>query len=132
MKKWPLRESRSFVGRWKQKFACALRGLAVGVRGQSSFYAHFSAAMAVVAMATWLQVSQAEWLTLILCITMVFSAEFFNSAIEHLARAITREENPEIRDALDIASGAVSVVAFGAAIVGLLVFGSRAVEMLVS
>ncbi len=77
--------------------------------------------LAVVTLATWLQVSQAEWLSLILCITIVFSAELFNSAIEHLARAITREENPEIRDALDIASGAVSVTALGAAVVGFVV-----------
>jgi len=130
MKEWQPRESSSLIGRWWQKFTCALRGLAVGVRGQTSFYAHFPIAIAVVAMAIWLRVSQAEWLALILCITIVFSAELFNSAIERLARAITREENPEIRDALDIASGAVLVAAFGAGVVGLQVLGVRAVKML--
>jgi len=109
MKEGLPRRPRSFVDRWKQKFGCALRGLTVGTCGQSSFYFHFSVAIAVLAMATWLQVSQAEWLALILCITIVFSSELFNTAIENLARAITREENPEIRDALDIASGAVLV-----------------------
>ncbi len=117
------RASRSLVGRWKKKFACALSGIAVGVRDQNSFYVHFPATLAVVAMASWLQVSQGEWLALIVCITIVFSAELFNSAIEHLARAITREENPEIRDALDVASGAVLVAAIGAAVVGLMVLG---------
>jgi len=130
MKEWQPRESSSLIGRWRQKFACALRGLAVGVRGQPSFCVHFPIAIGVVALATWLQVSQAEWLALILCITIVFSAELFNSAIEHLARAITRKENPEIRDALDIASGAVLVVALGAGVVGLQVLGVRAVKML--
>jgi len=102
----------------RNKFACALRGLLVGVRGQSSFFIHFLVAIAVVAMATWLQVSRGEWLALIVCITIVLAAELFNSAIEHLARAITREEHPEIRDALDVASGAVLVTAIGAAVVG--------------
>jgi len=110
------------MNRMRNKFACALRGLVVGVLGQSSFYMHVPTAIAVVAMAAWLRVSSAEWLVLILCITIVFSAELFNSAIEHLARAITREENPEIRDALDIASGAVLVAAIGAAMVGIMVF----------
>ncbi len=109
------------MGKWKQKFACALRGLAVGIRGQNSFAIHFLATLAVVAMATWLQVSRGDWLVLVVCITIVLAAELFNSAIEHLARAITREENPEIRDALDIASGAVLVAATGAAVVGLVV-----------
>ncbi len=93
------------------------------MRGQNSFYVHFPVTLAVVAMATWLQVSQAEWLALIVCITIVFSAELFNSSIEHLARAITREQHPEIRDALDVASGAVLVAALGAAVVGLAVLG---------
>ncbi len=106
------------MGKWKQKFACALRGLAVGVHGQNSFAIHALATLGVVALAAWLQVSQTDWLALTLCITIVLSAELFNSAIEHLARAITREENPEIRDALDIASGAVLMTAIGAAVVG--------------
>jgi len=121
MKEWTPRESNSFGGRWKQKFTCALRGIAIGIHDQDSFYVHFPAALGVFAIATWLQVSQAVWLTLIVCITIVLAAELLNSAIEHLARAITREENPEIRDALDVASGAVLVTAIGAAIVGLAV-----------
>ncbi len=121
-------EPRSFFLRWQQKFSHALRGIRVGIHNQNSFYVHFPAALAVIAMAAWLQVSKAEWLTLVLCITIVLSAEFFNSAIEHLARAITREENPEIRDALDVASGAVLVAAIGAAVVGLLVLVSPLLE----
>jgi len=108
---------------WRQKFANAFRGIAVGTRNQSSFYVHISVALVVVALSAWLRVSCSQWLTLIVCITMVFSAELFNSAIEHLARAISREENPEIRDALDIASGAVLVAAIGAAVVGVVVLG---------
>ncbi len=109
------------ITRWIQKFANAWRGIVIGVRGQSSFAIHLLAAVAVVALASWLRVSRIEWLILILCIASVFAAELFNTAIEHLARAITREENPEIRDALDIASGAVLATSLGAAIVGVLV-----------
>ncbi len=123
MKEWIPRESSSLLGRWRFKFAYALRGIAVGIRDQNSFHVHFPATLVVFALAKWLQVSRAEWLALVVCITIVFSAELFNSAIEHLARAITREENPEIRDALDVASGAVLVASIGAAVVGLIVLG---------
>lgn len=114
-------DSQSTAARWKHKFACALRGVAVGIRGQNSFLVHFPAAAIVMAVGWWLQVSHAQWLVLVLCVTMVIAAELFNSAIEHLARAITRDEHPEIRDALDIASGAVLVAAIGASVAGLLV-----------
>ena len=113
--------ANSQLTRRTHKFACAARGIAVGIRGQSSFYVHLPAALIVVAAGMWLNVSHAEWLALLLSITVVLAAELFNSSIEHLARAVTREEHPEIRDALDIASGAVLVTAIGAGVVGVVV-----------
>ncbi|MGI9457540.1 MAG: diacylglycerol kinase family protein [Aeoliella sp.] len=111
----------SFASRWQKKFVCALRGLTVSIRGQNSFYVHLPAALIVLLVAWILSVTYVEWLVLILCITLVLSVELFNTAIEHLARAVTREEHPEIRDALDVASAAVLVAAMGASVVGLLV-----------
>lgn len=115
------RRPKSLVARWRWKFACAMRGIAAGVRGQNSFLVHLPAAALVIAMAAWLRVSHAEWLALVLCITIVLCAEFFNSALEHLARAVTRDDHPEIRDALDIASAAVLTAAVGACVVGVMV-----------
>ncbi|WP_425396650.1 diacylglycerol kinase family protein [Aeoliella sp.] len=111
--------------RWIWKFACALRGVAVGMRGQNSFYVHVPAAIVACIMAAWLDLPLAEWLVVVLCITVVLSAELINSAIEHLARAVTREEHPEIRDALDIASGAVLVASIGASAVGVVLLVSH-------
>ena len=51
-------------------------------------------------------------------------------ALESMARAITGEENPHIRDVLDIASGAVLTAAFGAIAVGLVLFGHRSGQVL--
>jgi diacylglycerol kinase len=115
---------------WIQKFAAAFRGLREGVRGSSSFAAHGVATAVVVAAAAALRMNSIEWCLLLLCIAGVAAAEMFNSALESLARAVTRETNPHIRDALDIASGAVLVAAFGAAGVGLVVFGHRAGQLL--
>ena len=60
----------------------------------------------------------------------VVTAEMFNTSIEHLARAITRETHPEIRDALDVASAAVLAAATGSAIVGFLIVIIPLVERL--
>lgn len=123
MNELPTQESNSLLVPWRRKFACALRGLVIGVRGQNSFYIHIPVALAVVVLASWLRVSLIEWAVLIVCITIVFSAELFNSALESLALAITRESNPEIRDALDVASGAVLAASLGASVVGMLIVG---------
>ena len=115
---------------WKQKFADAFRGLREGVRGESSFVVHFIVALAVLAAAAALRMDVVEWSVLLLCIAGVLAAEMFNSALESLARSVTREENAHIRDALDVASGAVLTAAFGAVAVGIALFGHRAGQLL--
>jgi undecaprenol kinase len=117
----PVPVPKSLGARWAWKFACAARGVVAGMRGQNSFCVHVPAALIACGLAAWLEVTQAEWLALVLCITLVFTAELMNSAIEHLARAVTREQHPELRDALDIASGAVLAAAIGASVVGVMV-----------
>jgi diacylglycerol kinase len=72
----------------------------------------------------------AQWGVLLLCIGGVLAAELFNSALEAMAQAITRQEDPHIRDALDIASGAVLTAALTSIAVGIAVFGHRAGQLL--
>lgn len=105
---------------WIRKFGDAARGVKVAVRGDASFFVHLFMAAVVVTVASILGVSVTRWCLLVMCITIVLAAEMFNTSIERLARSITREQHPEIRDALDVASGAVLVTSAGAAIVGLL------------
>ncbi len=107
---------------WGDKFRDALRGLKRGVRGQSSFSVHFFMAAAVIAAAAVLKAELWEWCVLLLCITVVLTAEMLNTAIEFLAKAVREERNPHIGAALDTASAAVLVASIGAAIVGAAVF----------
>ena len=110
---------------WPKKFADAFRGLALGVRGQSSFRVHFAFAAAVIVAAAVMQMSLVEWCVLLLCIALVLTAETFNSALESMARAITQEHSPHLADALDIGSAAVLVASIGAVAVGSIVFLHR-------
>ncbi len=121
-----LSEERS----WRRKFANAFRGVHRSVRGQSSFFVHFFAAALVVAAGVVLRVSWIEWCLLILCIGLVLAAETLNTALEALARAVDRQPNPHLRDALDISSGAVLMASAAAAIVGLVILGGRLLTLL--
>ena len=121
---------RKTASTWSKKFRHAFRGLRIGSRGQNSFLVHIPVACFVLAAAIQLHVSPLEWCILVLCIASVIGAELFNTAIEHLAKAVTKEFNPHVRDALDIASAAVLVVSLGAAVIGILVLGFRIGVML--
>lgn len=108
---------------WRRKFHCAFRGVKRGMRGESSFFVHVFAAAAVVVTAAAFDADRIEWCLLGLCITLVFTAEMFNCAIEHLAKAVDKKFNPHIRDALDVAGGAVLLASIGAAALGIVILG---------
>lgn len=112
--------------RWSHKFSDAFRGLRRAVRSQTSFAVHLAVAVAVIVVASVLRVSLVEWCLLVGAIGFVLTAEVFNTAIESLARAHDVGRHPRIRDALDMASGAVLVAAITAALIGVVVFGTRA------
>ena len=76
-----VRERRS----WAKKFGDAMRGIKYGVRGQSSFFVHFFAAIIVMLAGFALEVSRVEWCFLVFAISGVLVAEMINSAIERVA-----------------------------------------------
>lgn len=103
---------------WRDKFRWAARGLVQAMRSERNFRVHLAMAVAVVVAAAVLRASLVEWCVLALCITVVLAAEVFNTALEHLARAVTQDHSDQVRDALDTSGGAVLMAAIGAAVVG--------------
>ena len=83
---------------------------------------HLLASIAVVLFGFLFQISQVEWIALVLSMGLVASAEALNTAIERLGDAITRETHPLIRDAKDLAAGGVLLASLAALVVGLIVF----------
>jgi len=112
---------------WLRKFRDAFLGMFRAFRDERSFHVHLFFAVAVIVAAIVFKVSIAEWCILLLCIAVVLAAEMFNTALEHLGKAVDRSENQHIGNALDIGSAAVLVAAIGAVIVGCVVFAARLV-----
>ncbi len=123
-------ENNSPNSSWLRKFQNAFRGIAVGVRGgrTNSFLVHFPLAIAAIVAGLILGVSKQELMILLLCVGIVMAAELFNCSIEYLARSITNQPDENIRNALDIASGAVLFASLIAAIVGAVVLITAAVN----
>ena len=92
---------------WYEKFRDAFRGVRSGMRGQSSFQVHIAVTVFVIVAAAVLRCTLWEWCILLLCIGGVLTAEMINSAMEHMAKAIDKNHNPHLGEALDTASAAV-------------------------
>ena len=110
------------------KFGNALRGIWVAVREERNFLFHLLAMAGVMAVGVSIRLSVERWGLLLLCIVAVLAAEIFNTSIERTCRALTDKAHPEIRNALDMAAGAVLVTAIGAAVVGAVVLAGPLIE----
>ena len=60
---------------------------------------------------------------IVLTITLVFAAEFINTAIETLVDLVSPQQNPLAKIAKDVSAAAVLLAAGGAVILGLLLLG---------
>jgi diacylglycerol kinase len=93
---------------WRDKFADAFAGVALGIVGQSSFYIH-GLCFALVLLVGWiLRIDGWQWTAVLLASSLVVCLEMVNSALESMARAVTDTYDSNIDQALKIASGAVS------------------------
>ena len=110
---------------WLGKFGDSFRGLFRAISTESSFAAHLPAAALAVLAGWWLALSPGEWCLVAVAIGGVLVAETVNSAVEMLAKALDRGPDERIRDALDMASGAVLVAVGTALVVGAMIFGPR-------
>jgi diacylglycerol kinase len=110
-----------FILRLKS-FAYALQGLAHLVRTQPNARLHLLAAVLVCIGGVYFGLSRSEWLWVTVAITLVWSAEAFNTALEQLADVLHPQQHPGIGLAKDVAAAAVLIAAVGAAVIGVLVF----------
>ena len=92
------------------------------IRCQHNAWIHVGATLVVLTGAFLFQVTAADWCWIILAISIVWTAEALNTAFEFLADAASPEFHPLVRDAKDVAAGAVLITAIAAGVIGVLVF----------
>lgn len=107
----------------------ALRGIGIMLRTQHNAWIHAFASVVVLAAGAIFRISAGEWLAVVLAIVSVWTAEALNTAFEALCDVASPEFHPLVERAKDVAAGAVLIAALGAAIIGILVFGPRLLEL---
>lgn len=110
-----------FSGRVRS-FRHAVAGIARMIRCQHNAWIHAGATLIVLVAALLFRVTAADWCWIVLALSIVWTAEALNTAFEFLADAASPEFHPLIRDAKDVAAGAVLITALAAAVIGALIF----------
>ena len=108
-----------------KSFGFAFAGLAAMLRTQHNAWIHLASTVAAVSAGLWFAVTREEWAWLVLAIVAVWTAEALNTAFELMCDVASPEFHPLVKQAKDVAAGAVLIAAFGATIIGLLVFAPR-------
>ena len=111
-------------------FKYAFAGIRNLFKTEPNAIIHLIAAILAIALGFFLSISKTEWCFVIFAIVLVFSAEAFNTAIEHLTNLVSPKYNELAGKAKDTAAAAVLIVAIGSAIVGLIIFLPKILNLL--
>ena len=84
----------------------------------------------VIALGIFMKLNKIEWCIITIAIVMVISAELFNTAIETVVDMVSPQKNPQAKLVKDIAAAAVLVLAIGAAVIGIIIFGPKIVTII--
>jgi len=116
-----------------RSFVFAFQGLIYGLRTERNLKVHFLAAILILLAGFYLHISSPEWLAIILCLGLVFSAELFNSAIEDIADMLKLKFKLGYDDTTNmrnLAAAAVLVPAITSLIIGLVIFVPKLIALL--
>ena len=114
----PFLESRT------RSFQHAFAGFWFVIRTQRNAWIHATASVVVVVLAFWLGLSSGDWAIIIIAITMVWIAEFINTALEAVVDLASKQEQHEMaKIGKDVGAAAVLIAAGSAALIGFLILG---------
>lgn len=122
--------NRNYFQKRSMGFKYAFNGIWQVLKNEPNFRIHFFAAITVILIGLFFSISNYEWLVICLAIGSVLCAEIFNSAIEKIVDLIHPEPNKKAGIIKDISAGAVLVIAITAAVIGLLVFIPKLIDLL--
>lgn len=122
--------SRTSVLKVLKSFKYALNGIKHGAATQLNFKVHIIISILVIIAGVIFKISHTQWLMILIVMAMVFSAELFNTAIEGIVDIVSPQYNEKAGLIKDCAAAAVLITAIAAAIVGMLIFAPKLIELL--
>jgi diacylglycerol kinase len=94
------------------------------IRTQRNAWIHAVVSLLVIIVCFWLGLPARDWALIILAIALVWSAEFFNTALEAVVDlAANHQRHTLARVSKDVGAAAVLIAALASILIGLLVMG---------
>jgi diacylglycerol kinase len=118
-----------FLKKYIRSFSYAISGIAYAFRSQFNMRFHVFTAVLVLTASVWFRISPVEWCIILLCISSVFAAELLNTSIELNVDIASPGRNEKAGHAKDLAAAAVLVVCVVSAIIGIIVFLPRIIQL---
>ena len=105
-----------------KSFGYAFKGIATLFTSQPNARIHAAVLSLVILAGFYFQIERSEWLMIVLISALVLSAEAMNTAVEFVVDLVSPHYHPLAGKAKDVAAAAVLLAAFGAVVIGLIIF----------
>lgn len=123
------KQEKFSIAKRLKSFTYAFHGLKVLFQEEHNSWIHLFVTVCVIIAGVLLKLSVLEWVAVAFAVGLVFSGEIFNSAIEDLSDVVCPERDERIKKVKDLAAAAVLVNAITAAVIGLLVFVPKIIQL---
>ena len=115
----------------RNSFKYAIEGIWTSFKTERNMKIHIFIIILVIIAGIILKINKSEWIICIILFAIVIGSELFNTSIETIVDMVMPEKNEKAKIAKDVSAGAVLVVAIGAAIIGLVIFVPRILNILI-
>ena len=115
----------------RNSFKYAIEGIWTSFKTERNMKIHIFIMILVIIAGIILKINKSEWIICIILFAIVIGSELFNTSIETIVDMVMPKKNEKAKIAKDVSAGAVLVVAIGAAIIGLVIFVPRILNILV-
>jgi len=110
------------IKRHHLSFKNAFNGIKWALKTQPNYKVHISLSLLALLMSWFFNISEIEFLIILLLILIGFVIETINTSIEATTDAITKQTRDEIRIAKDVSAAAMLIYAFGAVLIAGYIF----------
>jgi diacylglycerol kinase len=98
------------------------------IKTQQNAWIHAVATVIVIIVAGWLNLPLRDWAVLLVTITMVWAAEFLNTALEIVVDLASPSVHPLAKAGKDVGAAAVLIAAMAAVGIGIMLLGPPLLE----
>jgi diacylglycerol kinase (ATP) len=112
-----------FLNSRARAFRYAFAGWWFVLRTQRNAWIHALATSCVILLGFWLGLPPRDWAVLILAISLVWTAEFINTALEAIVDLASPQRHPLAKVGKDVGAASVLISAISSVIIGFLILG---------